>query len=331
MSFDESTLFENIREVLRLIARALPPRPSEHVQPAVIPLKRPAIIGLSGLQGSGKSTWAAAIVSILKHDYGLRAISVSLDDFYEQHDALVKLRESNVENKLFRTRGQPGTHDELLAEAFFARARAYEADSNEKELRIPVFDKSAFNGEGDRAPQSIWPVVELPVDVIVFEGWCVGFKEVSETELMTRYEAAVKHRKTEIDHEGPANSSVSKRPTETLADHAPEHLIRLNENLKKYNATFMGPQNFDGFIHLDTDTLANVYEWRLDQEQALRRRTGGRGMTTEAVIDFVRGYMPAYELYLDRLREGFFFEDDVGRKPQVRVCMDVGRHVEKIQ
>jgi D-glycerate 3-kinase len=28
---------------------------------------------------------------------------------------------------------------------------------------------------------------------------------------------------------------------------------------------FMGPQHFDYLVHLDTDDLVNVYEWRIQQ------------------------------------------------------------------
>ena len=37
------------------------------------------------------------------------------------------------------------------------------------------YDKSAFSGQGDRADPSTWPHVEAPVDVVLFEGWMLGF------------------------------------------------------------------------------------------------------------------------------------------------------------
>ena len=77
--------------------------------------QQPVIIGLTGLQGSGKSTWASCIVDTLQTKHKLRATQVSLDDFYLPHDGLVKLQIQNSNNKLLRTRGQPGTHDEELA------------------------------------------------------------------------------------------------------------------------------------------------------------------------------------------------------------------------
>lgn len=35
----------------------------------------------------------------------------------------------------------------------------------------PRYDKSAFQGQGDRADPATWPAVEGPVDVVLFEGW----------------------------------------------------------------------------------------------------------------------------------------------------------------
>ena len=42
---------------------------------------KPIVLGITGLQGSGKSTWAARIVEILTSEHQLQTITVSLDDF----------------------------------------------------------------------------------------------------------------------------------------------------------------------------------------------------------------------------------------------------------
>ncbi|CAI7811161.1 unnamed protein product, partial [Closterium sp. NIES-54] len=34
---------------------------------------------------------------------------------------------------------------------------------------------SAFSGRGDRSPEAGWAAVEGPVDVVLFEGWMLGF------------------------------------------------------------------------------------------------------------------------------------------------------------
>ncbi|KKY20865.1 putative d-glycerate 3-kinase [Phaeomoniella chlamydospora] len=280
--------------------------------------KSPVILGLTGLQGSGKSTWAGSLVRLLTEEHGLRTITVSLDDLYLPHDKLVALRESDPSNGLWRKRGQPGTHDEALGQQFFARLRDCEAHP---ELRIPSFDKSKFNGEGDRAPITEWPVVQGPVDVVVFEGWCVGFRPLTDNQIEEQWQQAVKQHQAESVHNPRATSG-------TLANHKLEQLLNINRCLERYCATFMGPQHFDILIHLDTEDLQNVFNWRLQQEEALIKLKGS-GMKDEEVIAFIQGYMPAYELYLAKLREGFFHDLEVGSSSnrQVTVLLDPQRKV----
>ena len=67
------------------------------------------IIGLSGGQGSGKSTITEIIKFILKRSYGLRVCVFSIDDFYKTKSERIKM--SKKINRLFLTRGVPGTHD----------------------------------------------------------------------------------------------------------------------------------------------------------------------------------------------------------------------------
>ncbi|CAO2653244.1 Nn.00g026550.m01.CDS01 [Neocucurbitaria sp. VM-36] len=276
------------------------------------PSHQPIVLGITGLQGSGKSTWATGIVNVLYDQYNLRAITLSLDDLYKTHDDLIAQKDKDPANKLYQKRGQPGTHDEQLAAKFFSELQKWDGST---ELKIPSFDKSKFNGEGDRAPICEWPRVQGKVDVIVFEGWCVGFQALSEDAVRSKHEAA-------------AASGVDDglESITTLSNHQLTHLQEMNQSLRRYNDTFMGPQHFDFLIHLDTDDLKNVYRWRLQQEHAMIK-TKGSGMADNEVRAFVRGYMPGYELYLNELRRGFFGS---GSGRQIRVVMGRERTVEKI-
>jgi D-glycerate 3-kinase len=326
-----ATLTTNIQRAMDLLLPKIKP---------ALETKRPIILGVTGLQGSGKSTWSAQIVSLLSTQHNIRAITVSLDDFYKAHEDLVARREKDPGNALFRTRGQPGTHDEELAVSFFesvkqvtqSRSGSGEgegAGAGAGEIKIPRFDKSAFNGEGDRVPESEWDVVSGGgggVDVVVFEGWCVGYQALSEAEITARWAEAVKAREEEKEKEK-GEGEEELESTHTLADHALEHLVEMNRNLERYNQSFMGPQNFDFMIHIDTDELRNVYRWRAQQEEALVREKG-RGMSFEAVARFVRGYVPAYELYLEGLRKGLF---GPGSGRQVRVVMGREREVRDVE
>src|ERR1700712_217553 len=70
--------------------------------------QQPFVLGITGLQGSGKSTWTKKIHDTLRNKHNFNVVSLSLDDLYLNHDGLVKTRELNPDNPLFRTRGQPG-------------------------------------------------------------------------------------------------------------------------------------------------------------------------------------------------------------------------------
>lgn len=123
--------------------------------------KRPAVIGLCGAQGSGKTTIAAWTVRLLEAR-GLSSVALSLDDFYLTHEARQRL--ARTIHPLLATRGPPGTHDVAMA------AAAIDALRTRGKAAIPRFDKAADT----RAPRAHWPTVVTPVDVILLEGWCVG-------------------------------------------------------------------------------------------------------------------------------------------------------------
>ncbi|GJC91352.1 D-glycerate 3-kinase [Colletotrichum higginsianum] len=308
----------------------------QHVLPSIVAHRAesssPFILGLSGLQGSGKSTWASALTDTLNKQYGINTRTLSLDDLYHDHDQLVALRDSNPGNDLLRTRGQPGTHDEDLARRFFddvsttATTKSLDAAGSAEPIKWPAFDKSLYGGEGGRVPVEQWEAVPRipPLEVIIFEGWCVGFQPLSDDAVEAKWRSAKK---------GSTTSNNPSRPqlsTTTLADHSLDHLLLINKNLRRYCEAFMGPWRFDAFLHLSTDQLVNVYHWRLDQERALREKKGA-GMTDAEVVRFVQGYMPAYELYLERLtQEPFFPPRDAPEKPHVRIILDSNRTVLRV-
>lgn len=44
------------------------------------------------------------------------------------------------------------------------------------------YDKSQHEGRGDRAAESKWQMVKGPVDVVLFEGWMLGFRPLSDAD-----------------------------------------------------------------------------------------------------------------------------------------------------
>ncbi|TDZ49607.1 putative kinase mug58 [Colletotrichum trifolii] len=301
----------------------------QHILPAVQSHKTKSsglfILGLSGLQGSGKSTWATALTETLNAKHGVKTRTLSLDDLYHDHDQLVALRESNPGNGLLRSRGQPGTHDEVLAKRFFDEVTR--GSESSEPIPWPAFDKSLFSGEGGRVPLTEWDSVPRrpPLEVLIFEGWCLGFQPLSPEAVEQKWKRA-----TELETSKGAQSEENQLSTTTLAGHRLEHLLLINKNLERYCESFMGPWRFDAFIHLSTDQLVNVYHWRLDQERALREKKGA-GMADQEVVRFVQGYMPAYELYLDKLTQESFFAQERGDKAHVRVVLDSKRKVLRVE
>ncbi|KAI5919848.1 P-loop containing nucleoside triphosphate hydrolase protein [Camillea tinctor] len=264
-------------------------------------INKPFIIGLNGVQGVGKTTLVRALATALRRDEGLETLVCSIDDFYLRRADQEALARAHPDNQLIQVRGEPGTHDIPLLRAFFASLLTG------RPAQVPSYDKSLHNGRGDRAPPSTWTAVngagQPQVQVVIFEGWCVGFRAVSSAEVLARRD------------EGPSR---------TLRRHAPEHLLFVNEALRAYDGA--ATDLFDAFIHVDAEDLGWVYDWRVEQEGALRREKGA-GMSDAEVVAFVDAYYPAYELFTDKLRAGLFPADRPGR--HLRLVVDKDRRVKQ--
>ena len=121
---------------------------------------RPALIGVGGAQGSGKTYQCRAFAA-----RAARVAHFSLDDVYftrAERAAMAKRF-----HPLFATRGPPGTHSLGLAVTTIAALRAAEADTGTK---LPRFDKAS----DERAPEALWPVYTGRPDAIIIDGWCMG-------------------------------------------------------------------------------------------------------------------------------------------------------------
>lgn len=132
------------------------------------------IAGILGGQGTGKSTLAAILTQILQH-LGYHTISLSLDDLYKTYSDRLALQKQDPR---LIWRGPPGTHDIQLGLTILDRLR--QPDFNHP-IQIPRFDKSACNGEGDRAT----PEIVEKVDIVIFEGWFVGVRPIDPASFDT--------------------------------------------------------------------------------------------------------------------------------------------------
>lgn len=123
------------------------------------------IVGIQGVQGSGKTT----LVTRLCRAHPNRYAAISIDDFYLPKRELDSVLPATPE---YAYRGNPGTHEiEALVQVLhdFRRGRP---------CRVPVYDKTCHAGRGDRVGSR-----DLPshAPVLLVEGWCLGFTSSSQS------------------------------------------------------------------------------------------------------------------------------------------------------
>ena len=87
------------------------------IEKKYIEKKKTLFLGLSGGQGSGKTTISAILKIILKNFFNREVYISSIDDYYKTLNERKKL--SNKIHPLLKTRGVPGTHDINLVKKFF--------------------------------------------------------------------------------------------------------------------------------------------------------------------------------------------------------------------
>ncbi|EUC61308.1 glycerate 3-kinase, putative [Rhizoctonia solani AG-3 Rhs1AP] len=249
--------------------------------------QRPLFVGFQGPQGSGKTTLTSQIKAVLgAHSEPIHAIVFSIDDLYLPYTGLVGVGQAHPDNALLQGRGLPGTHDPVLGADILKRLSCINA-GDDTLVSLPIFDKGAYRGFGDRSSGMI--EVRAPVDVVILEGWCFGFQPLSPAELEKRY------------NEAEAEGGSGKVPTlpRYFKSHSLQSLKNINGNLKNYADLWY--RYFTHFIQIVPENLYDVFDWRLQQEHAMKLKNGGRGMTDEEVHNFVARYMPGYELFQDTI------------------------------
>lgn len=272
---------------------------------------RPFILGLNGVQGAGKTTLVTRLATALAEEHGLETLAVSVDDFYLTRHGQLELMKENPGNMLLQVRGQPGMNNGIIKQALLTDIEGrlgthdiplmrsfFQSICQNLPTKVPRYNKAAHGGAGDREPESTWGSVNGPeqprLQIVILEGWCVGFEPLSESALYERY----------------------LQPSRALKHHRLEHVSFINAQLKHYSAI---TELFDALVHLDAERTEWVYDWRFEQEIELRQRAGS-AMSDEQVKVFIDAYYPAYELYIDPLRQGVLKER--GRQMRVVVGRD---------
>lgn len=214
---------------------------------------RAAVVGLSAPQGAGKSTLAARCVPWFA-EAGLTAVAVSIDDFYLDRAGQIALAAAHAGNPYLQQRGYPGTHDVALGARVLRQLRALGAGQT---AAIPRYDKTAFGGLGDRAPADGWQTVRGPIDVVLVEGWMLGFAPVAAG---------------------------------AMADPA---LREANARLRGYRRWH---RLIDALLVWQMAEPHYVVDWRVQAEAARVAQTG-RGLTPEQARAYVDLFLPAYRLW----------------------------------
>jgi len=128
-------------------------------------LERPLIQGILGGQGTGKTTMSK-VLSLILHQLGYRTLSLSLDDLYKTYSDRLLLTQQDPR---LIWRGPPGTHDIDLGLNLLDQIRQLQSP-----VIVPRFDKSVYEGAGDRTT----PEIITGVDIVLFEGWFVGVRPI---------------------------------------------------------------------------------------------------------------------------------------------------------
>jgi D-glycerate 3-kinase len=230
----------------------------------------PLVVGLSGAQGTGKTTLAAAWAEALAAR-GLRTAQLSLDDLYLPYAERQARRAADPGNPYYAIpRGNPGTHDVELG---VATVRALRAATETSSTPLPAFDKSLRDGAGDRLPREQWPLYEGRPDFILLEGWLVGAPSLPEDRFAQLLAAA---------------------PAEARAGDPDGAFARqLNRALAAYEPLF---SLLDFLLYLKPPSIEAIFAWRRRQEEELRERTGS-GLPPAAVDQLVRGFLLATAVY----------------------------------
>ncbi len=217
------------------------------------------VLGINGAQGTGKSTLAHLISEYLSSEHGRNVVILSIDDIYLTRDERISL--SRRAHPLLSTRGVPGTHDVALGISIIERLRSLQQD---EAVNVPRFDKS----RDDRCPQSDWAAVIGPVDLVIFEGWCVASQATTDAELQE-----------------PINA------LESSADADGRWRTYVNDKLGTDYAQLFAA--LDGLLFLQAPDFDAVFRWRLEQEHKLRQ-SANKGanaiMCDEEVAEFIQFY-----------------------------------------
>jgi D-glycerate 3-kinase len=204
------------------------------------------VLGIAGLQGTGKSTLSAQVAA-LALTRGLRVAVLSIDDVYLDHPE--RLRLGRDVHPLLATRGPPGTHEVALA------CDVLDALRERRTTRLPCFDKIADR----RLPSSRWPTMD-DADLAIFEGWFLKVPAQQPSELAAPLNAL--ERDEDVD-------GTWRRYCNAALGHDYPRLW----------------QRLDRVLFLQGPGFEAVPAWRWQQEQTLQAANPDRSAMTRTQVE----------------------------------------------
>ncbi len=202
-------------------------------------------LGVSGAQGTGKSTLVNMLGRALDSVHGLRTVTLSLDDFYMTRGQRNHLAQTS--HPLFATRGVPGTHDIGMLRQCLTRLRLAETVST------PCFDKSV----DDRMPIEKWHCHDGAYAVTILEGWCLGASAQESSQLEEPVNSLEREEDADCNWRRTINNKLAAGGYPTLFS------------------------EFDAWLYLQVPDFDSVRKWRMRQEKDLIARVGEADSTMD--------------------------------------------------
>jgi D-glycerate 3-kinase len=204
------------------------------------------IQGILGGQGTGKTT-LTSILTLILQELGYSSVSISIDDLYKTY---AQRQELKKQDPRLIYRGAPQTHDLNLGLELFKQLH----DQETTEILIPRFDKSAYDGNGERTN---FERVNKP-DLVLFEGWLVGVR--------------------------PINESLFNHPPHPIL--TPEDIQFAKDNNQRLADYLPLWEQLDSLIILDPQDYHFSLQWRKDAEHQMIAQ-GKTGMSDQEIENFV--------------------------------------------
>ncbi|CAD5930777.1 glycerate kinase [Planktothrix agardhii] len=234
-------------------------------------LGRPLVQGILGGQGTGKTTLGKVLTYILSL-FHYDTLSLSLDDLYKTYSERQQLQKADPR---LIWRGPPGTHDLELGIQVLDQLRQPLPDQT---IAIPRFDKSLWQGAGDR----ISPEFVTGIDIILFEGWFVGCRPINP-------------------------QLFDSAPVPIITPSDKKFARDMNKQLNGYIHLW---EKLDRLLILNPVDYRLSKQWRIQAEHDMIK-TGKSGMTDVEISQFVDYFWKALhpELFINSLMKNPEFVD----------------------